>query len=55
MNGHLIETLEQTYGADDPRLSLPLQRQYELLSELGRKKEAKAVKKRLRQFEKGRR
>lgn len=55
LNGHLIETLEQTYGADDPRLSLPLQRQHELLSELGRKKEAKAVKKRLRQFEKGRR
>jgi tetratricopeptide (TPR) repeat protein len=55
LNGRLIETLEQTYGADDPRLSLPLQRQYELLSELGRKKEAKAVKKRLRQFEKRRR
>jgi tetratricopeptide (TPR) repeat protein len=55
LNGRLIETLEQTYGADDPRLSLPLQRQYELLSELGRKKEAKAVKKRLRKFEKKRR
>ena len=54
VNGQLIETLEQTYGDDDPRLSLPLQRQHELLSELGRKKEAKAIKKRLRQFEKGR-
>jgi tetratricopeptide (TPR) repeat protein len=52
LNGRLIETVEQIYGANDPRLSLPLQRQYELLSELGRKKEAKAVKKRLRQFEK---
>jgi tetratricopeptide (TPR) repeat protein len=55
LNGRLIDEVEQAYGADDPRLSLPLQRQYELLSELGRKKEAKAVKKRLRQFEKGRR
>jgi tetratricopeptide (TPR) repeat protein len=54
MNGRLIEALEEAYGADDPKLSLPLQRQYELLSDLGRKKEAKAVKKRLRQFERGR-
>lgn len=55
LNGRVIQSLERTYGADDPRLSLPLQRQYELLVELGRKKEAKAVKKRLRTFEKGKR
>jgi tetratricopeptide (TPR) repeat protein len=51
-NAELIDDLEKTYGADDAKLSLPLQRQYEILSELGRKKEAKAVKKRLRKFEK---
>jgi len=51
-NGLLIEALEATYGTDDPKLSLPLQRQVDLLTDLGRKKEAKAFKKRLRQFEK---
>ncbi len=55
LNGRVIEVIEESYGADDPRLSQPLQRQYELLSDLGRKKEAKVVKKRLRQFETGRR
>lgn len=54
-NERLIESLEQAYGSDDPKLSLPLQRQVELLTELGRKKEAKALKKRLRQFESTRR
>jgi tetratricopeptide (TPR) repeat protein len=54
-NTELISDLEQAYGPDDAKLSLPLQRQYDLLSELGRKKEAKAIKKRLRKFEKSRR
>jgi hypothetical protein len=54
-NGLLIEALEATYGTDDAKLSLPLQRQVDLLTDLGRKKEAKALKKRLRQFERGRR
>jgi hypothetical protein len=54
-NAELIADLEQTYGPTDPKLSLPLQRQYQLLSDLGRKKEAKAVKKRLRKFQKSKR
>jgi tetratricopeptide (TPR) repeat protein len=54
-NATLIRNIEDIYGPNDPKLSLPLQRQYDLLSELGSKKEAKAVKKRLRKFRKSQR
>jgi tetratricopeptide (TPR) repeat protein len=50
-NATLIESLESTVGFDDVRLLEPLRTQQELLSELGRRSEARAVKKRVRAIE----
>jgi tetratricopeptide (TPR) repeat protein len=50
-NAAVIETLEASVGPDDPRLLGPLRTQQELLSDLGRRKEARAVKKRVRRLE----
>ncbi len=47
-NGRLISDLEAAWGATDLRLAPALEQQIELLTELGRKREAKALKKRLR-------
>jgi tetratricopeptide (TPR) repeat protein len=49
-NADLIAEIEAASGPDDRRLIAPLSRQLELLGELGRKKEAKAIKKRLRKM-----
>jgi hypothetical protein len=51
-NAVLIELLEAGMGPDDPRLLEPLRTQQALLSELGQRSEARAVKKRLRRIEK---
>jgi hypothetical protein len=50
VNDPLLTGLETVWGADDPRLVPVLQRQELLLAELGRKKEAKAIRKRLRKL-----
>ena len=49
-NALLLRRAEQAWGADDARLIPILRRQELLLAELGRKKEAKAVRKRLRKL-----
>jgi tetratricopeptide (TPR) repeat protein len=49
-NTLLIETLESGLRPDDARLVPALQRQQELLTALGRKRDAKAIKKRLRRL-----
>lgn len=51
VNAALIAELEAAWGSEDPRLLEPLRRQQELLAELGQRREAKAVKKRIRQLE----
>jgi hypothetical protein len=51
-NAELIATVEAAFGTESPRLIRPLQRQLELLTEMGRKKEAKGLRKRLRKLEK---
>jgi len=51
-NATLIRELESTHGTDSPKLIPALQRQQELLTELGEKKQAKAIKKRLRKLSK---
>jgi tetratricopeptide (TPR) repeat protein len=50
--GELIPMLETANGVNDPRLIPTLQTQMELLKQLGRKKEAKAIKKRLKKLRK---
>lgn len=47
-NGDLIRALDGLARADDPRLRPALERQLQLLTQLDRKQEAKAVKKRLK-------
>ncbi len=47
VNSRLLEQLEASWGDSDPRLAPVLERQMLLLTELGRKKEAKAFRKRL--------
>jgi len=47
VNSALFEQLEASWGSSDPRLAPVLERQMLLLTELGRKKEAKAFRKRL--------
>ena len=47
VNSALLEQLEASWGSSDPRLAPVLERQMLLLTELGRKKEAKAFRKRL--------
>jgi hypothetical protein len=49
-NELLIRELEASYGTDSRRLAPALEGQLELLTEAGRKKEAKAVKKRLKKL-----
>jgi tetratricopeptide (TPR) repeat protein len=49
-NASIIQALEAAHGPTDARLIAPLQRQVELLIELGRKKEAKAIRKRLKKM-----
>ncbi len=47
VNSDLLRRLEEAWGAEDPRLVPVLKRQQLLLAEAGRKKEAKAIRKRL--------
>ena len=47
VNSALLDRLEASWGASDPRLAPVVERQVLLLTELGRKKEAKAMRKRL--------
>lgn len=49
-NAWLIATMERAWGADSPRLRPSLERQLDLLTRLGLKKQAKAVKKRLKKL-----
>ncbi len=49
-NALLLRRAEQAWGADDARLIPILRRQELLLAELGRKKEAKVIRKRLRKL-----
>ncbi|HSL19243.1 MAG TPA: tetratricopeptide repeat protein [Methylomirabilota bacterium] len=49
-NAWLLATVEEAWGESSPRLRPILERQLELLTELGLKKEAKAVKKRLKKL-----
>jgi tetratricopeptide (TPR) repeat protein len=49
-NAWLIATQEQAWGESSPRLRPALERQLDLLTQAGLKKEAKAVKKRLKQL-----
>jgi tetratricopeptide (TPR) repeat protein len=49
-NAWLIATKEEAWGADSPRLRPILEQQLELLTAAGLKKEAKAVKKRLKKL-----
>jgi tetratricopeptide (TPR) repeat protein len=51
-NAKLIEALESAFGADSPRLIEPLVRQQDLLIGLGEKKQAKAIKKRIKKLSK---
>lgn len=50
VNTDLLRLVDGAWSAADPRLLTVLRRQELLLAELGRKKEAKAVRKRLRQL-----
>ncbi len=50
-NAALISALEQAWGADDPRLLPSLRLQYDLLKDARRKKEAKAIKKRIKKLD----
>jgi len=47
VNSVLLDRLEASWGASDPKLAPVVERQVLLLTELGRKKEAKAMRKRL--------
>lgn len=49
-NAWLLATVEEAWGESSPRLRPILERQLDLLTELGLKKEAKAVKKRLKKL-----
>jgi hypothetical protein len=51
VNTRLLEGLGAQWGEDDPRLAPVLERQAGLLAELGHRKQAKAVRKRLRKLE----
>ncbi|MCD4748368.1 MAG: tetratricopeptide repeat protein [Thermoanaerobaculales bacterium] len=51
-NSALLKAQEAAWGEDDPRLLPTLKRQYNLLRELKRKKEARPLKKRIRALEK---
>jgi hypothetical protein len=48
VNTKLLARLDASWGASDPRLAPVLERQAGLLDELGRSKEAKAVRKRIK-------
>ncbi|MEN8163998.1 MAG: tetratricopeptide repeat protein [Acidobacteriota bacterium] len=50
-NETLISALEQAWGEDDARLLPSLRLQYDLLKEARRKKEAKAIKKRIKRLD----
>lgn len=50
-NAWLIATQERAWGEDSPRLAPALQRQLDLLTQAGLKKQAKAVKKRLKKLQ----
>ncbi len=52
-NAALIGLLESRWGQDDPRLAPVLERQATLLEELGRKKEARALRKQIRKLSRG--
>ena len=49
-NALVISAMEEAYGDRDPRLVPPLERRLELLTDLGRKKEARAVRKRIKRL-----
>jgi tetratricopeptide (TPR) repeat protein len=49
-NAKLIRELESVHGAESPKLIPALQHQQELFTELGEKKQAKAIKKRLKKL-----
>jgi hypothetical protein len=49
-NTWLIATQERAWGSDSPRLIPALERQRELLTEVGLKKDAKKIKKRLKKL-----
>jgi len=49
-NALVISAMEEAFGDRDPRLVPPLERRRELLTDLGRKKEAKAVRKRIKKL-----
>ena len=51
VNTELLADLEAAWGERDARLAPVLERQITLLTELGRKKEAKTLRKRLRKLE----
>lgn len=53
-NARLIATLEELFGDDSPKLLFHLDRQRSLLKDLGERREAKAIKKRIKQIERGR-
>jgi hypothetical protein len=50
VNTELLADLEAMWGERDARLTPVLERQMGILTELGRKKEAKAIRKRLRKL-----
>ncbi len=52
VNAEVISWLETSLGPEHPRLLEPLRTQQELLIELGRRSDARAVKKRVRRLEK---
>jgi tetratricopeptide (TPR) repeat protein len=51
-NATIIQALEATHGPNDARLVAPLERQHNLLVDAGRKKEARAIRKRLKKLTK---
>jgi hypothetical protein len=52
VNASLIAELENSYGTEDARLLPPLEQQQELLTKAKRRKEARAVKKRIKKLKK---
>jgi hypothetical protein len=52
-NAALLTVLEARWGPSDPRLVPTLERQATLLEDLGRKKEAKALRKRIKKLSRG--
>jgi tetratricopeptide (TPR) repeat protein len=50
-NQKLISSMERTWGEDDPRLLPSLRLQYDLLKDARRKKEARAIKKKIKRLE----